>query len=81
MVFVNERYLKIMYNEKFIQNKFNRELHVYYQYGSSQSFQWGVDFLRHFQQYFSYIVTVSFIGGKKMVKTTDMSQFTDKLIT
>ena len=31
---------------------------------------WGmvVDFLRHFQQYFSYIVTVSFIGGRKWWK-------------
>jgi hypothetical protein len=31
--------------------------------------------LRHFQQYFSYIVAVSFIGGE----TTDLSQVTDKL--
>jgi hypothetical protein len=33
----------------------------------------------HFQQYISYIVAVSFIGGKKQeypVKTTDMSQVT-----
>jgi len=29
-----------------------------------------------FQQYFSYIVAVSFIGGGK---TTDLSQVTDKL--
>jgi hypothetical protein len=34
-----------MYHEKVIQNKFNRELHVYYQYGSSQSFQWGSNYL------------------------------------
>jgi hypothetical protein len=36
---------KNMYHEKFNQNKFNRELHVYYQYGSSQSFQWGNHYL------------------------------------
>ena len=37
---------------------------------------------RHFQQYFSYIVAVSFIGGVKpedTEKTTDLSQVTDKL--
>ena len=38
---------------------------------------------RHFQQYFSYIVTVSFIGGGNRStpgeKTTDLSQVTDKL--
>jgi hypothetical protein len=34
---------------------------------------------RHFQQYFSYIVAVSFIGGGNPEKTTDLSQITDKL--
>jgi hypothetical protein len=36
---------------------------------------------RHFQQYFSYIMTVSFIGGGNEYpeKTTDMWQVTDKL--
>jgi hypothetical protein len=34
---------------------------------------------RHFQQYFSYIVAVSFIVGRKPEKTTDPSQVTDKL--
>ena len=37
---------------------------------------------RHFQQYFSYIVAVSFIGGanrKTLEKTTELSQVTDKL--
>jgi hypothetical protein len=36
----------------------------------------------HFQQYFSYIMAVSFIGGgnqKNPEKTTDMSQVTEKL--
>jgi len=33
---------------------------------------------RHFQQYFSYIVVVSFIGGR-LQKTTDLSQVTGKL--
>ena len=36
----------------------------------------------HFQQYFSYTVTVSFIGGGNWStrrKTTDLSQVTDKL--
>jgi hypothetical protein len=32
---------------------------------------------RHFQQYFSYIVVVSFIGGGNG-KTTDLSQVTDE---
>ena len=32
-----------------------------------------------FQQYFSYIVAVSFIGGGNPEKTTDLSQVTDKL--
>jgi hypothetical protein len=35
--------------------------------------------VRHFQQYFSYIVAVSFIGGRNPKKTTDLSQVTDKL--
>jgi hypothetical protein len=41
---------------------------------------YGVE--RHFQQYFSYIVEVSFIGGGKPEnpeKTIDLSQATDKL--
>jgi hypothetical protein len=36
----------------------------------------GYVFKRHFQQYFSYIVAVSFMGGKKpeyTTKTTDFS--------
>jgi len=36
----------------------------------------------HFPQYFSYIVTVSFIGGgnrEYQEKTTDLPQVTDKL--
>jgi hypothetical protein len=36
----------------------------------------------HFQQYFRYIVTISFIGGgnwSTRKKTTDLSQVTDKL--
>jgi hypothetical protein len=33
----------------------------------------------HFQQYFSYIVVVSFIGGGNRGTTTDLSQVTDKL--
>jgi len=33
---------------------------------------------RHFQQYFSYIVAISFIGGGNLEKTTDQSQVTDK---
>jgi len=38
--------------------------------------------LRHFQQYFSYIVAVSFIGGENRStrkKPTDLPQVTDKL--
>ena len=41
-------------------------------------------FLGHFQQYFSYIVAVSCIGGgnrRTWGKTTDLSQVTDKFIT
>ena len=38
---------------------------------------------RHFQQYFTYIVVVSFIGGgnrpEDPKKTTDLSQVIDKL--
>ena len=38
---------------------------------------------RHFQQYFTYIVVVSFIGGgnrpEDSKKTTDLSQVIDKL--
>jgi hypothetical protein len=34
---------------------------------------------RQFQQYSSYIMAVSFIGGGKPEKTTDLSQVTDKL--
>jgi hypothetical protein len=33
----------------------------------------------HFQQYFSNIVVVSFIGGGYREKTTNLSQVTDKL--
>ena len=36
----------------------------------------------HFEQYFSYIMVVSFIGGGNQStwkKTTDLSQVTDKL--
>ena len=36
-------------------------------------------FQRHFQQYFSYIVVVSFIGVGNPEKTTDIPQVTDKL--
>ena len=41
----------------------------------------GLGDYRHFQQYFSYIMTVSFIGGGNEYpeKTTDMWQVTDKL--
>ena len=42
----------------------------------------GCSVLRHFQQYFSYIVAVSFIGaGNRSTrkKNTDLSQVTDKL--
>ena len=38
----------------------------------------------HFQQYFSYIMAVSFIGGGNQStrgKTTDLSQVADKFIT
>jgi hypothetical protein len=35
------------------------------------------DVSRHFQQYFIYIVAITFIGGGK--KTTYLSQVTDKL--
>ena len=37
--------------------------------------------LRHFQQYFSYIVAVNFIDGGNWIpgETTDLSQVTDKL--
>jgi hypothetical protein len=41
-------------------------------------------FKRYFQQYFGYIVAVSFIGGGNAEvpeKTTDLSQVTDKLFT
>ena len=34
---------------------------------------------RHFQQYFSYIMAVSFIGRGNPEKTIDLSQMTDKL--
>jgi len=43
---------------------------------------WVYGVSRHFQQYFSYIVAVSYIGGGKEEypeKTTDLSQVTDKL--
>jgi hypothetical protein len=33
----------------------------------------------HFQQYFSDIVVVSFIGGENQEKTIDLLQVTDKL--
>lgn len=51
-----------MYHEKFIQNKFNRGLHVYYQYGSSQSFHWGSNYL--LIEVLSKIVSVKFQTGK-----------------
>jgi hypothetical protein len=38
-------------------------------------------FLCHFQQYFSYIVAVSFVGGEKpeyLENITDLPQVTDK---
>jgi hypothetical protein len=38
----------------------------------------GLWCLTHFQQYFSYFVAVSFIGGGKRIKTTDLPQVTDK---
>ena len=49
-------------------------------------FEWGGKRIcngvsRHFQQYFSYIVAISFIGGanrKTSEKTTELSQVTDK---
>jgi hypothetical protein len=39
------------------------------------------DVRRHFQQYFSYILDISFIlgGNLSTLKTTDLSQVTDKL--
>jgi hypothetical protein len=40
---------------------------------------YGVE--RHFQQYFSYIVAVSFVGGEKpeyLENITDLPQVTDK---
>jgi hypothetical protein len=42
----------------------------------------GYGVKRHFQQYFSYAVAISFIGGRKpeyLEKTTDLPQVTDKL--
>jgi hypothetical protein len=39
----------------------------------------GIWCLRHIKQYFSYIVAVSFIGGRKPEKTTDLPQVTEKL--
>ena len=44
-------------------------------------FGYGYAVYRHFQQYFSYIVAVSFIGGgnrSTQKKTTDLPQVTDK---
>ena len=70
MVFVNERYLKIVYHEKCIQNKFNRELHVYYQYGSSQSFQWGSNYL--LIEVLSKILSIKFQTGKTNDKNDNM---------
>ena len=42
---------------------------------------WVYSVERHFQQYFSYIVAVSFGGMKPEYpeKSSDLSQFTDKL--
>jgi hypothetical protein len=46
-------------------------------------FGWFMVFYDKFQQYFSYIMAVSFIGGGNRStyaeKTTDLSQVTDKL--
>jgi hypothetical protein len=42
-------------------------------------FGWFMVFYDKFQQYFSYIVAVSFIGGTYAEKTTDLPQVTDKL--
>jgi hypothetical protein len=46
-------------------------------------FGWFMVFYDKFQQYFSYIVAVSFIGGGNRStyaeKTTDLPQVTDKL--
>jgi hypothetical protein len=41
----------------------------------------GYDVRRHFQSYFSYIMEISFIlgGNWSTLKTTDLSQVTDKL--
>jgi len=54
--------------------------HVGYTYNVIGWLVYGV--YRHSQQYFSYIVTVSFIGGgnrSTRKKNTDLSQVTDKL--
>jgi hypothetical protein len=45
-------------------------------------YEGGYGVYLHFQQYFSYIMVVSFIGGGKPEypeKTTDLSQVTNKL--
>jgi hypothetical protein len=55
--------------------KSNKRLKVYYKRSV-----YGVK--HHFQQYFSYIIEVSFIGGGNQStrrKFTDLSQVTDKL--
>jgi len=46
-----------------------------------QGYGFGDGVQRHFQQYFSFIVVVSFIGGgnRSTRKTTDLLQVTDKL--
>jgi hypothetical protein len=38
---------------------------------------WGYGVYYHFQQYFSYIMAVSFIGGGNL--STDLSQVTDEV--
>jgi hypothetical protein len=40
---------------------------------------WVYDIERHFQQYFCYIMSVSFSGGSNPEKTTVLPKLTDKL--
>ena len=50
-------------------------------YGTAlkQGYAQGYGAQHHFQQYFSYIVAVSFIVGENLEKTNDLPQVTDKL--
>jgi hypothetical protein len=60
-VMFSSRVIKVMFSSRVIKVMFSIHLFLGFMYFPFENWVYGIE--RHFQQYFSYFVVVSFIGG------------------